>query len=130
MGVFEMGVLTQTVKTAYDSAMENFDLAADALNLTIDVRNMIKYPERILHVNLPVRMDNGHIQRFEGYRVQHSTARGPAKGGIRYHPGVTLDEVKALATWMTWKCAVVNIPFGGGKGGITCNPERDVADGT
>ena len=104
--------------------MENFDLAADALNLSIDVRNMIKYPERILHVNLPVRMDNGHIQSFAGYRVQHSTARGPAKGGIRYHPGVTLDEVKALATWMTWKCAVVNIPFGGGKGGITCNPKE------
>ena len=104
--------------------MENFDLAADALNLSVDVRNMIKYPERILHVNLPVRMDNGHIQSFAGYRVQHSTARGPAKGGIRYHPGVTLDEVKALSTWMTWKCAVVNIPFGGGKGGITCNPKE------
>ena len=74
-----MEVLTQTVKTAYDSAMENFDLAADALNLSIDVRNMIKYPERILQVTLPVRMDNGHIQKFEGYRVQHSTARGPAK---------------------------------------------------
>jgi glutamate dehydrogenase/leucine dehydrogenase len=103
--------------------MENFELAADALNLSADIRNMIKYPERILHVTLPVRMDNGHIQRFEGYRVQHSTSRGPAKGGIRYHPGVTLDEVKALATWMTWKCAVVNIPYGGGKGGITCNPK-------
>ncbi len=104
--------------------MENFELAADALNLTIDVRNMIKCPERILQVSLPVRLDNGHIQRFEGYRVQHSTSRGPAKGGIRYHPGVTLDEVKALATWMTWKCAVVNIPFGGGKGGVTCNPKE------
>jgi glutamate dehydrogenase/leucine dehydrogenase len=124
MGVFEMGVPTQTVKTAYDSAMENFDLAADALDLSMDVRNMIKYPERILQVTLPVRMDNGHIQKFEGYRVQHSTSRGPAKGGIRYHPGVTLDEVKALATWMTWKCAVVNIPFGGGKGGVTCNPKE------
>jgi len=119
-----MGVPTQTVKTAYDSAMENFDLAADALDLSMDVRNMIKYPERILQVTLPVRMDNGHIQKFEGYRVQHSTSRGPAKGGIRYHPGVTLDEVKALATWMTWKCAVVNIPFGGGKGGVTCNPKE------
>jgi glutamate dehydrogenase/leucine dehydrogenase len=124
MGVFDMAVTTQVVKTAYDSAMENFDLAAEALELSVDVRNMIKYPERILHVNLPVRMDNGHIQSFSGYRVQHSTARGPAKGGIRYHPGVTLDEVKALATWMTWKCAVVNIPFGGGKGGITCNPKE------
>ena len=119
-----MGVLNQTVKSAYDSAMENFDLAADALGLDGNVRNMIKYPERILEVNLPVRMDNGRIQRFEGYRVQHSTARGPGKGGIRYHPGVTLDEVKALATWMTWKCAVVNIPFGGAKGGVTCNPKE------
>jgi len=119
-----MAVATLTVKSAYESAMANFDMAADALNLSVDIRNMIKYPERILHVNLPVRMDNGHIQRFEGYRVQHSTSRGPAKGGIRYHPGVTLDEVKALATWMTWKCAVVNIPYGGGKGGITCNPKE------
>jgi len=104
--------------------MENFDLAADALNLSTNVRSMIKYPERILQVNLPVRMDDGTIKRFEGYRVQHSTSRGPAKGGIRFHPGVTLDEVKALATWMTWKCAVVNIPYGGGKGGVTCNPKE------
>jgi len=72
---------------------------------------------------VPVRMDDGHIHRFEAFRVQHSSVRGPAKGGIRYHPQVTLDEVKALATWMTWKCAVVNIPFGGAKGGITCNPK-------
>ena len=69
-------------------------------------------------------MDNGKIVRFEGYRVQHSTMRGPAKGGIRFHPNVTIDEVKALATWMTWKCAVVNIPYGGGKGGVTCNPKE------
>ncbi len=84
---------------------------------------MIKYPERILSVSVPVRMDSGKVVRFEGYRVQHSTLRGPAKGGIRFHPNVTVDEVKALATWMTWKCAVVNIPFGGGKGGVTCNPK-------
>ena len=85
---------------------------------------MIKYPERVLTVTVPVRMDDGHIHRFEAYRVQHSSVRGPAKGGIRYHPQVTLDEVKALATWMTWKCAVVNIPFGGGKGGVTCDPKH------
>ena len=109
---------------AYDVALENFDTAADAFSLDNDVREMIKYPERILTVTVPVRMDNGHIHRFEGYRVQHSMVRGPAKGGIRYHPQVTLDEVKALATWMTWKCAVVNIPFGGGKGGITCDPKH------
>jgi glutamate dehydrogenase/leucine dehydrogenase len=112
-----------TVKNAYDVALENFDLAANALGLDDGVRAMIKYPERILSVGVPVRMDNGKVVRFEGYRVQHSTMRGPAKGGIRYHPNVTMDEVKALATWMTWKCAVVNIPFGGGKGGVTCNPK-------
>jgi len=111
-------------KNAYEAAMENFDLAADALELDHNVRNMIKSPERVLTVHLPVRMDNGKIHTFQGHRVQHSTARGPAKGGIRYHPHVTLDEVKALATWMTWKCAVVNIPFGGGKGGVTCNPKE------
>jgi len=110
-------------KNAYEVALENFDLAADALELEENVRAMIKYPERILSVSVPVRMDTGKIVRFEGYRVQHSTTRGPAKGGIRYHPNVTLDEVKALATWMTWKCAVVNIPFGGGKGGVTCDPK-------
>jgi glutamate dehydrogenase/leucine dehydrogenase len=110
-------------RNAYDVAMENFDHAADALELDNDVREMIKYPERILMVSVPVRMENGRIHRFDGYRVQHSTVRGPAKGGIRFHPNVSLDEVKALATWMTWKCAVVNIPFGGGKGGVTCNPK-------
>jgi glutamate dehydrogenase/leucine dehydrogenase len=110
-------------KNAYEVALENFDLAANALELDDNVRAMIKYPERILSVSVPVRMDTGKIVRFEGYRVQHSTLRGPAKGGIRYHPNVTVDEVKALATWMTWKCAVVNIPFGGGKGGVTCNPK-------
>jgi glutamate dehydrogenase/leucine dehydrogenase len=104
--------------------MENFEIAAQALELDADMRNMIKYPQRVLSVVLPVRMDNGKILCFQGYRVQHSTARGPAKGGIRYHPNVTEDEVKALATWMTWKCAVVNIPFGGGKGGVTCNPKE------
>jgi glutamate dehydrogenase/leucine dehydrogenase len=111
-------------ENAYELALENFDAAADVLELNQDVREMIKYPERILTVTVPVRMDNGRIRRFEGYRVQHSSVRGPAKGGIRFHPQVTLDEVKALATWMTWKCAVVNIPFGGAKGGITCDPKH------
>ncbi|MGA3370908.1 MAG: Glu/Leu/Phe/Val dehydrogenase [Terracidiphilus sp.] len=109
---------------SYDVALENFDAAANQLGLNNDIREMIKYPERILTVTVPVRMGDGHIRRFEGYRVQHSTVRGPAKGGIRFHPQVTLDEVKALATWMTWKCAVVNIPFGGAKGGITCDPKN------
>jgi glutamate dehydrogenase/leucine dehydrogenase len=118
-------MLTAVVeRNAYDVAMENFDHAADALELDNDVREMIKYPERILMVSVPVRMETGRIRRFEAYRVQHSTVRGPAKGGIRFHPNVSLDEVKALATWMTWKCAVVNIPFGGAKGGVTCNPKQ------
>jgi glutamate dehydrogenase/leucine dehydrogenase len=118
-------MLTAVVeRNAYDGAMENFDHAADALELENDVREMIKYPERILMVSVPVRMESGRIRRFEAYRVQHSTVRGPGKGGIRYHPNVTLDEVKALATWMTWKCAVVNIPFGGAKGGVTCDPKH------
>jgi len=115
---------TAVQDNAYDVALTNFDTAADALELSPDTREMIKYPERVLTVSVPVRMDNGHIHRFEAYRVQHSSVRGPAKGGIRYHPQVTLDEVKALATWMTWKCAVVNIPFGGAKGGITCDPKH------
>jgi len=119
-----MPITAVVEKNAYEAAMENFDLAANALELDNDVRCMIKYPERVLTVVLPVRMDNGKIRCFQGYRVQHSTSRGPAKGGIRFHPNVTLDEVKALATWMTWKCAVVNIPFGGGKGGVTCNPKE------
>jgi glutamate dehydrogenase (NAD(P)+) len=109
---------------AYDVAMENFETAADAMGLDRNTREMIKYPERMLTVTVPVRMDDGTIHRFEGHRVQHSSVRGPAKGGIRFHPQVTLDEVKALATWMTWKCAVVNIPFGGAKGGITCDPKH------
>jgi len=115
-------------KNAYEVALENFDLAANALYLDNNVRAMIKYPERELAVSVPVRMDSGKIVRFQGYRVQHSTQRGPAKGGIRFHPNVTIDEVRALATWMTWKCAVVNIPYGGGKGGITCNP-KDMSAG-
>jgi glutamate dehydrogenase/leucine dehydrogenase len=117
-------ITTRVADNAYDVALENFDTAADAMGLDNDIREMIKYPERMLTVSVPVRMDDGRIHRFEGYRVQHSMVRGPAKGGIRYHPQVTLDEVKALATWMTWKCAVVNIPFGGAKGGITCDPKH------
>jgi glutamate dehydrogenase/leucine dehydrogenase len=116
-------LIDKVQENAYHVALENFDAAADALGLDQDSREMIKFPERVLMVTVPVRMDNGRIRRFEAFRVQHSTARGPAKGGIRFHPQVTLDEVKALATWMTWKCAVVNIPFGGGKGGVTCDPK-------
>jgi glutamate dehydrogenase/leucine dehydrogenase len=121
----ELTMLTTTrAENAYELALQNFDAAAAVLGLDDDTREMIKFPERVLTVSVPVRMDDGHIHRFEAYRVQHSSARGPGKGGIRYHPQVTLDEVKALATWMTWKCAVVNIPFGGAKGGVTCDPKH------
>lgn len=108
----------------WQAAMQVFDSAADILQIDEGVRNRAKYPERELTVNFPVKMRDGKIKMFTGHRVQHNTARGPAKGGIRYHPGVTLDEVRALASWMTWKCAVVGIPFGGGKGGVKCNPKE------
>jgi glutamate dehydrogenase (NAD(P)+) len=108
----------------YDFALLQFDRAADHLGLDLGVRAVLSTPKRQLIVSIPVKMDDGSISCFHGYRVQHSIARGPSKGGIRYHPGVTLDEVKALAMWMTWKCAVVNIPFGGAKGGITVDPKK------
>jgi glutamate dehydrogenase/leucine dehydrogenase len=116
--------LTLQHDNPYELALQNFDLAADALDLSNDIREMIKYPERELTVTVPVRMDTGRIRRFQGFRVQHNTSRGPGKGGIRFHPNVNIDEVRALATWMTWKCSVVNIPFGGAKGGVTCNPKE------
>lgn len=111
-------------RTAFDIALKQFDIAAEALGLEESIRNKLRYPKICLLVNVPVRMDDGTIKTFPAYRVQHDVSRGPAKGGVRYHPNVDLEEVKALAAWMTWKCAVVNIPFGGGKGGIRCNPKR------
>jgi glutamate dehydrogenase (NAD(P)+) len=105
-------------------AQQQFDLAADRLDLPIDLRRVLRETKRELTVHFPVKMDNGSVQVFTGYRVQHNVSRGPAKGGIRYHQGVTLDEVKALAMWMTWKCAVVGIPFGGGKGGVVVDPRK------
>ncbi len=106
----------------FESAMKQFDKAAALLNLSESQIAMIKEPRRITEVNLPVRMNDGSIRIFKGFRVQHSIVRGPAKGGIRFHPGVTVDEVKALSFWMTYKCAVVGVPFGGGKGGVVCDP--------
>jgi len=105
-------------------AKQQFNKAADYLNLDASLRHVLSSPKRQLIVSIPVKMDGGDVQVFEGYRVQHNIARGPAKGGIRYHPNVTLDEVKALASWMTWKCATVGIPYGGGKGGVICDPKR------
>jgi glutamate dehydrogenase (NAD(P)+) len=101
-----------------------FDLAAEFLKLEPGLRQILRVPKRVMEVSVPTKMDNGQLKVFTGYRVQHNIARGPAKGGIRYHPNVTLDEVKALAAWMTWKTATVNIPFGGGKGGVICDPKR------
>jgi len=108
----------------YRIAQIQFDMAAEYLKLDQGLRQILRTPKRVLEVSIPTKMDNGQVKVFTGYRVQHNTARGPAKGGIRYHPNVTVDEVKALATWMTWKCATVNIPYGGGKGGVICDPKR------
>ncbi len=105
-------------------AQIQFDLAAEYLKLDPGLRQILRTPKRVLEVSIPVKMDNTQVKVFTGFRVQHSLVRGPAKGGIRYHPGVTLDEVKALAMWMTWKAATVNIPYGGSKGGVICDPKR------
>src|SRR3982074_2027851 len=121
-----MQTMHDEVKSAalnpYEMAVQQFEEAADRLNLSEDMREILRQPKRELTVNFPVRLDSGRIKTFTGYRVQHNVNRGPAKGGIRYSPDVSLDEVRALAMWMTWKCAVVGIPFGGAKGGVICDP--------
>ena len=108
----------------FESMMSRFDRAAQLLDLDPDLYAVLRVPNRELKVYIPTKMDSGRIQVFEGFRVQHNFARGPAKGGIRYAPDVNIDEVRALAAWMTWKCAVVNVPFGGAKGGIICDPQQ------
>lgn len=107
-----------------ENALKQLDIASGILKLNPEIHERLKYPERSLTVSIPVKMDNGQVKNFIGYRVQHNSARGPYKGGIRYHPNVTLEEVTALAMWMTWKCAVVDIPYGGAKGGVICNPKE------
>ena len=114
----------RTTYNPYDNVPAVVKEAADLLGYSDSDIEAIKYPERELKVAVPVEMDDGTTHVFEGYRIQHSTSRGPAKGGIRFHPAVNLDEVKALAAWMTFKCAVVNIPYGGGKGGVVCDPSK------
>jgi glutamate dehydrogenase (NAD(P)+) len=109
--------------TAFDMAVQQFNAAADRLNLDQGMREILSHCKRELSVNFPVRMDDDTIRVFTGYRIQHNYARGPAKGGIRFHPQVDVNEVRALAMWMTWKCAVVGIPYGGAKGGIICDPK-------
>jgi len=115
--------MSETTPTAWQNALRQLDDAARHIGLDPDLHAVLRRPRRMLVVSIPVRMDDGSLRVFEGYRVQHSLTRGPAKGGIRFHPDVTLDEVKALAMWMTWKCAVVNIPYGGAKGGVPCDPK-------
>ena len=109
---------------AFEMAQAQFDKVADILNLDDSTRQLLRNPLREYHFSIPVKMDDGSVKVFKGFRVQHNDARGPAKGGIRFHPQETVDTVKALATWMTWKCAVVNIPLGGGKGGVICDPHN------
>src|SRR6266849_2083922 len=105
-------------------AQIQFDMAAEFLKLDPGLRQILRTPKRVLEVSIPTKMDNGQVKVLTGYRVQHNVARGPGKGGIRYHPNVTPDEVKALAAWMTWKTAAVNVPLGGAKGGVVCDPKR------
>ena len=108
----------------YQNALKQLDIAARFLELDPGLHEILKYPQSELTVNFPVKMDNGTTKVFTGYRVQHNTSRGPSKGGIRYSPNASIDEVRALAMWMTWKCAIVNIPFGGAKGGVVCDPRE------
>ncbi len=115
---------TEPAANPFATARQQIDIVADLIGLSPGIRDVLKSPKRELTVNFPVRMDDGSYRVFTGHRVQYNMARGPTKGGIRYHPGVTLDEVRALAAWMTWKCAVVNIPYGGAKGGIVVDPKK------
>jgi len=115
--------MTETYN-AFKMAQDQFDEVADILDLDSGVKSLLRWPMREFHFTIPVKMDNGETQIFKGFRVQHNDLRGPAKGGIRFHPQETADTVRALATWMTWKCALVNIPLGGGKGGVICDPRQ------
>jgi glutamate dehydrogenase (NAD(P)+) len=120
-----MAVMTQepiTTINPYHVALQQYDRAVAYLDLPQGIKNFLRYPKRELTVNFPVRMDNDELKMFTGYRVHHSTVLGPTKGGIRYAPRVDLDEVRALAMWMTWKCSLVNLPYGGAKGGVVCDP--------
>jgi glutamate dehydrogenase (NAD(P)+) len=114
----------QAPLNVWQMAQQQLDDIAEIIGLDPSIHSYLREPKRVLIVSVPVRMDSGTHRVFEGYRVQHNMARGPAKGGIRFHPDVTLDEVKALAMWMSWKCALVNIPFGGAKGGVVCDPKN------
>src|SRR4029078_5210915 len=114
--------MTSERDNPFHIAQQQFDTARELLDLAKDIREVLRVPQRELTVNFPVKMDNGTTRVYTGYRVQHNLGRGPTKGGIRYHPSVDIDEVRALAMWMTWKCALVNIPYGGAKGGVVVDP--------
>ena len=114
----------QATENVWEMAQHQLDAVARLIGLNDSIHGFLREPKRVLEVSLPVRMDSGGFRMFKGYRVQHNMSRGPSKGGIRFHPDVSLDEVKALAMWMTWKCALVNIPFGGAKGGVICDPKH------
>jgi glutamate dehydrogenase (NAD(P)+) len=114
----------QARDNVWEMAQRQLDEVAKLIGLNESIHGYLRVPKRILEVSVPVRMDDGSFRMFAGYRVQHNMSRGPGKGGIRFHPDVTLDEIKALAMWMTWKCALVNIPFGGAKGGVICDPKH------
>ena len=114
----------QSRDNVWEMAQRQLDEVGSLIGLNESLHGYLRQPKRVLEVSIPARMDNGGFRMFTGYRVQHNLSRGPGKGGIRFHPDVTLDEVKALAMWMTWKCALVNIPFGGAKGGVICNPKE------
>src|SRR5580698_6398319 len=114
----------QARDNVWEMAQRQLDEVSQLIGLNESLHGYLRQPKRVLEVSVPVRMDDGAFRMFTGYRVQHNMARGPGKGGIRFHPDVTLDEVKALAMWMTWKCALVNIPFGGAKGGVICDPKH------
>ena len=116
--------MAATNGSIFGAMLQEFDGAARILNLEPGIWKILTSPKRQIIVTCPVQMDNGEIEVFTGYRVQYNITLGPAKGGIRYHPDVSLDEVTALAAWMTWKCAVAHIPFGGGKGGVICDPSK------
>ncbi|MGI0054054.1 MAG: Glu/Leu/Phe/Val family dehydrogenase [Thermoplasmata archaeon] len=113
-----------TAINPFETAKHQVDIVCDLIGIRGGIRELLKHPKRELTVNFPVRMDTGDYRVFTGYRVQYNMARGPCKGGIRYHPNVNLDEVRALSAWMTWKCAVVNLPYGGAKGGVICDPKK------
>ncbi|HET6799044.1 MAG TPA: Glu/Leu/Phe/Val dehydrogenase, partial [Nitrososphaeraceae archaeon] len=119
---------THALINPFEMALKQLAEAAKIIDLDHGMHEILSHPKRVLTVAIPTRMDNGEIKVFTGFRSQHNDARGPFKGGIRYHPQVSIDEVKALSMWMTWKCAIADLPYGGGKGGIICNP-KDMSEG-